>query len=126
MGEAFRLGGWGMFPTAIAGIVLVVAAASFAARPDRRRFTLAVWMHVVTLLAGMLGFVSGAIKTTVSASTLAPDSPGNIIIVGLGEAAHCLGMAIGPCVLGAIIVAIGLARDRARGKAEGALVDPLG
>jgi hypothetical protein len=128
MGEAFRLGGWGMFPTAIAGLLLVAAAAGFAARPDRRRFTLAIWMYVVTLLAGVLGFVAGAIKTTVSAQTLAPENPGMTVIVGLGEAAHCLGMAIGPCLLGSIIVAVGL--SRARGpvtKSEGgSLVDPLG
>lgn len=124
MGEAFRLGGWGMYPTLIVGVLLVGAAVGYARRPERRRLVLIVWLQALTLLVGTLGFVAGMIR----AARIAGESPAPsaTILVGLSEALHNVGLALGLVIIAGIGGAVGLARARraARGGAE--LVDPLG
>ena len=48
--EAFHLGGWGMYPTAIAGTVLVLAAAHYAWRPARLSLHSRRWPYLPPLL----------------------------------------------------------------------------
>ena len=126
MGEAFRLGGWGMYPTLVVGGLLVGAAAKFALQPERRRMLLVIWMQVLTMLVGTLGFVSGMIK----ASRIAAESgaPGETILVGFGEALNCVGLGLSLVILAGGIGALGLVRARrAAGPGEngGSLVDPF-
>src|SRR5262249_53909638 len=61
--EAFRLGGWGMFPTLIFGVLMIAATVRYAVRPERRFVPLQVTLGLLTLAAGCLGFVTGMIKT---------------------------------------------------------------
>jgi hypothetical protein len=120
MSEAFRLGGWGMFPTAIAGFLLIICAWRFAANPDRARLHLAKWLYLLTALAGMLGFTAGTIKTLLFASQHPANDAIALAMGGIGESANNLGMALGPMVLATIGIAIGHARRPA--KAD--LLDP--
>ena len=71
--EAFHRGGWGMYPTAIAGTVLVVTAAHYAWRPGRP--SLVIGLGVLTFLVSCLGFVTGVIKTTLAAGQMDPYQP---------------------------------------------------
>jgi hypothetical protein len=125
MGEAFRLGGWGMYPTLFIGFLLVGAAARYAWQPERHRLTLVIWMQVLTMLVGMLGFVSGMIKAATSAGDTS--RPNDALIQGFGEALHNVGLGLGFVVLAGVVGAIGLARRR-RGPGAGSgasLVDPF-
>jgi hypothetical protein len=123
MGEAFHHGGWGMYPTLVVGGLLVGAAAKFALQPERRRMLLVIWMQVLTMLVGTLGFVSGMIK----ASMAAGDDPeaGKLILVGFGEALNCVGLALALVVLGGAIGAFGLVRSRRAAGTGSSLVDPF-
>ena len=123
MSEAFRLGGWGMYPTLFIGILLVGAAARYARRPERHRLMLVIWMQVLTMLVGTFGFVSGMIKTAVSAGKT--PSPVDTLIQGFGESLHNIGLGLGFVVLAGIAGAIGLARCKRGAGNDGSLVDPF-
>jgi hypothetical protein len=121
MSEAFRLGGWGMYPTAVSGLILIVCAWRFAMSPQRARLGLVKWLYALTGLTGALGFVAGMIKTLIAAGQLPPDEAVRIAMIGLGESANNLGLVVGTMVVATIGVALGH-RKPAPG---GALVDPL-
>jgi len=123
MGEAFRLGGWGMYPTLFIGVLVVGAAVGYAWRPERQRLKLVVWMQVLTMLVGTFGFVSGMIKSAMSAGQT--PAPVETLIQGFGEALHNVALGLGFVVLAGIAGAIGLARGKRGAGKDGALVDPF-
>lgn len=123
MSEAFRQGGWGMYPTLFIGILLVGVAARYAWQPERRRLALIIWMQVLTLLVGTLGFVAGMIKSAVSVGDL--PAPGNTLIHGFGESLNNVGLALALVILAGIAGAIGLARRKRGAGSDGSLVDPF-
>jgi len=123
MGEAFRLGGWGMYPTLIVGGLLIGAAAQYVWQPDRHRLMLVIWMQVLTMLVGTCGFVSGMIKTAMSAGDM--PSPVDTLIQGFGESLHNVGLGLGLVVTAGIVGAFGLVRRKRGAGNDGALVDPL-
>ena len=127
MSEAFRLGGWGMYPTLIIGVLLVGAAARFAWRPERHRLTLIVWMQVLTMLVGTFGLVSGLIRASLLAGRTS--SPVDSVIQGFGEALHNVALALGLVVTAGIVGAIGLTRRKrgggGGGRNDASLVDPF-
>ena len=125
MVEAFRLGGFGMFPTAIAGLVLVAAAVRYARAPDARRLHLVRCLSVVVALVGTLGTTSGVIKAFFAAGGADPREMPGFVVTGIGEAAHCIALALMMLVAGWIATSIGayrLAPGQAGGGAE--LADP--
>jgi hypothetical protein len=64
--ELFRSGGWGMYPTAIVGVLLVVAAIHRALFPERNTGPLLRRLAALTALVSVLGFVTGVVKTLTS------------------------------------------------------------
>lgn len=117
MQEAFHQGGWGMFPTAFFGLVLLALAARYAMAPDRRRLFLVRHVSVLVGMAGVLGFLSGVIKTF---TTIPLEKP-QIAIYGVGESANNLALAAAMLVLARCITAFGAARDH---HSATELVDP--
>ena len=110
MGEAFRLGGWGMYPTALAGLVLVTVAIRYAAAPDPRRRALVRALAMLVFLTSCLGFVAGSIKTLIGASQMAGSDVVNVIAQGLGESLENVGLGLALLVIAGIAVAIGTSR----------------
>ena len=117
MGEAFRLGGWGMFPTSFIGLVLLAAAAMYWLKPDRRRRAVVRNLEVMTLMSGVLGFVTGVIKSFIAVG----DADPRFAIVGTGESLNNIGLALVILILARILITLGSARDKS-GPSE--LVDP--
>lgn len=127
MGEAFRLGGWGMYPTLFVGIVLVLAAGRFAMASGRARLAPIVGLGVLVALTSTLGFVTGIIKTTLAAAQMNDlNERGGTIVQGFGESLNNIAFGLCLLVLATLAVCIGLARGKAA-KPAGAseLVDPL-
>jgi hypothetical protein len=127
MGEAFRLGGWGMYPTLFVGLVLLVAAGRFAFAPAKGRLAPILGLGVLVTLTSTLGFVTGIINTTTHAGDVVdPGERGGMIVVGFGESLNNIGLGLCMLVLATFGVVVGLARSKANG-ARGAseLVDPL-
>lgn len=119
MQDAFHLGGWGMYPTTLFGLVLLVAAIQYARRPSARRLAVIRHLNTLVLMAGALGVVTGMIKTCLSV----PSDELHLVVVGFGESLNNVGLALVLVILARIVVTLGAARDP---EAEGELVDPRG
>ena len=105
--DAFHLGGWGMYPTTIIGLVLVATAL----RHPTQRIALVCTLSLLTALSGLLGFVTGVIKSFTSVAAVdARDAP-VAALVGVGESLCNIGLAL--VLLIAAWLAIAVARARA-------------
>ena len=109
MFEAFRMGGWGMFPTLIAGVLFIAAATRYAVRPERRFVPLQAALGLITLQIGALGFVTGMIKSFLAMDQVTPDKRW-IWMLGAGEALNCVGLALVLVVVGTLAAAVGAYR----------------
>ena len=117
--EAFHLGGFGMFPTAIFGLMLIAASIRYAGSPERRFIPLQVSLGVMTLAAGGFGFVTGLIKSALAIEGAGPDHRW-IWVVGMGEALNNVALALLLLTIAAIASSIGALRI-ARAPASSAL-----
>jgi hypothetical protein len=107
--EMFRLGGFGMIPTFLFGVLAVVASARFAFRPERRHVPLQVSLSTLTLAAGGLGFVTGLIKSLLAMGEVGPDERW-MWLLGAGEALHNLALALALLTLGGLAASVGALR----------------
>jgi hypothetical protein len=113
--EAFRMGGWGMYPTLFFGMLFTGAAVAYARSPERRRVLLLGMLSLLTFVSGVLGFVTGLI-VTLSYGAEDPE-PGKVIVMGTAESLHNVGLALALMVLGGAVASIGAFRA-SRGKPE--------
>jgi hypothetical protein len=126
MGESFRLGGWGMYPTALAGLVLVAAAFRCAHRPDAQRFRIVRHLSVLTGLVACLAFVSGVIRSFTCLDNLDPHDLGRPVI-GVGESLCNVGLGLVMLVIAWIATSVAAYRVGANANSEAAeLTDPHG
>ena len=109
MGEAFRAGGWGMFPTVIFGLSMVAASVKYAMAPERRFVPLQLSLGVLTLASGGLGFVMGLIKSFSAMGDVGPDKKW-LWMLGTGESLHDIALALGLCSLAGVAASIGALR----------------
>ncbi|AKF10118.1 hypothetical protein [Sandaracinus amylolyticus] len=105
--EAFRLGGWGMFPTLVFGLLAVAASLRYAVRPDTRFVPLLVSSSLLTLAAGSLGFVTGLIASSNYIAS-APDH--RVWLIGLGESLNNVALALILVGAGLVATTIGALR----------------
>lgn len=109
MREAFYLGGWGMYPTLVFGVLMVAASIRYAISPERRFVPLQVTLGVLTITAGVLGFVTGMIKVFLAMGEVQPDQRW-IWMLGAGEALNCVGLALCLTVLSMLAASVGAFR----------------
>jgi hypothetical protein len=119
--EAFHLGGWGMFPTTLFGVLLLAASIRYAFSPDKRFVPLQVSLGIITLASGGLGFVTGVIKSFMAIDGVGADMKW-IWMLGVGESLHNVAAAFALVTIGAIAASIGAYRiARAAPSAAGSL-----
>lgn len=116
--EAFRTGGWGMYPTTIIGVVLVATALRQAMRPEARRLAVVRGLSLLALLSGCLGFITGVIKTFTSLSSLEPHDAPVVALIGVGESLANIGLALVILIVAWIATTIGAARAARDGAPE--------
>ena len=125
MQEAFRIGGFGMYPTTMAGLFLVATAVQYARHPDRARLALVRALAVLTALAGALGFTTGMIKSWIAAGGVEGPDAIRYALVGTGESLTNVALAMILLVMAAIATCVGTYRARPGAHAGGAtLTDP--
>ncbi len=107
--DAFHLGGWGMFPTTLFGLALVLASVRYAVSPERRFVPLQVSLGIMTLAGGGLGFVTGLIKSALAIEGAGPDKRW-IWVVGMGEALNNVAVALALLTIAAIAASVGALR----------------
>ncbi len=123
MGNAFHLGGWGMYPTTIIGLVTLFTAFMYARDPDRRRYAVVKTLSIVVLLTSVLGFIVGTMKTFLGTADLPAGEGPSVALIGVGESLH--NIALGLCILVVtwIMVAVGASRAAVPASRED-LTDP--
>jgi len=122
MMEAFRLGGWGMYPTLIAGVLLVTMAIRYARKPEREVPPLLRQLSILTALVGTLGFITGVIHTFIACGGAAPNEIPIYVVVGTGESLCNVGLALVMLVAARAATSYGAYRSGSRGPAT--LHDP--
>jgi hypothetical protein len=110
MFEAFRLGGWPMFPTAFFGLLLIGVALRYAFEPSQRWVPLQIALGILTVTMGGLGFVAGLIMTTTHVSGLEAGKVNQIALEGFGESLNNLSLALACVALAALLASVGTAR----------------
>jgi hypothetical protein len=110
MGEAFHHGGWGMYPTTIFGLVLLVTAIRYAIAPDAVRSLVVRRLSLLTFISGCLGFTVGCIKTFMHATELPAVELGSTVVSGIGESLHNVALALCMLAIAGIAMAVGAAR----------------
>ena len=108
--EAFKLGGWGMFPTLICGLLTVAISVRYAVKPEKRLVPLLVTTNLMTVIAGMLGFVTGVITTAMYVGGIAKVDVPQIATIGVGESLHNIALALVLMMLAAIASTVGAFR----------------
>lgn len=109
MGDAFQAGGWGMFPTAAFGLLLLAATVRYAMSPERRFVPLQISLGIMTLTSGGLGFVAGLIKSFGAMGHVDADRKW-LWMLGTSESLHNVALALGLVTLGALAASIGALR----------------
>jgi hypothetical protein len=107
--EAFHMGGWGMFPTATFGLLLVAAALRYALTPERRLVPLVISLGLLTCASGGLGFVTGLIKSALAIEGAGPDKRW-IWVLGMGESLNNVALALALSTIAALAASIGALR----------------
>jgi len=121
MGEAFRIGGWGMYPTTIIGFILLGAALLYARQPTARRLRVIANLRLLTFLSGALGCVVGVIKSFTTLPEGKLDEVGKLAVIGVGESLSNIALALVILVVATILTTIGASRGPAD---DAELVDP--
>lgn len=108
MAEAFRLGGWGMYPILVFGVLFIGATLWYAVNPERKRLLLPGVMGLVTMTSAMLGFFTGVLKTLDGAANM-PNSI-QVAMIGVSESLNDLCFGFVWLVMGGLVVAAGAFR----------------
>jgi hypothetical protein len=113
----FTVGGWGMYPISVDGVLLLASALLLVLRPERRFVPVVVCLALLTLGAGVLGTVVGIVSTLHYVATT-PTGQVQTLIMGVAEASHCLVLAL-LIVLAALALAAIAAWRAARARTAG-------
>ena len=107
--NAFKLGGWGMWPTLFFGVLLVAAAVLYAVKPEKRFVPLMSAVGVMTLVSGLLGFIMGVINSFMHIGKVGPDER-YVALIGVAESLYNVVFAFIFVMLAAILAGVGVAR----------------
>jgi hypothetical protein len=106
----FRDGGWGMYPTAFFGFLLVASGLLLVLRPERRFLSLVIGLGVVTLGSGALGSTVGIVNTFRYLTRVPAADQLEIAALGCAESLNNLVLALILGVLTAVLASIAALR----------------
>ncbi|MDC0707739.1 hypothetical protein POL68_04590 [Stigmatella sp. ncwal1] len=107
MSDFFVAGGWGMYPTLLAGLGLLAASLQYARRPEKRYVPLMGALGLFTLSAGGLGFITGFMACLRGfAENEAVRNP-TVLALGLQEALHNIVLALLLGMVAALLASMG-------------------
>lgn len=118
MMDAFIAGGFGMYPTLVAGLALLAACVRYARRPESRYVPLMLCLGLFTLLAGALGFISGVITVLKAITGPLADAGPSVLYIGIQESLHNVALALLLTTLSALVASVGAWRLSQQVRAE--------
>jgi len=114
----FEAGGWGMYPTALFGFLLVASGVVLVLRPERRFARLVLSLFVATAGSGLLSTAVGIVKSFYYLEQV-PEAKRLVIgALGCAESLHNLVLAMMLVVLTALLAAVAAARTILAGPAR--------
>ena len=106
----WEAGGFGMYPTAIFGVLLIAASVGFAVFPERRFVPLVVSLSVVAVGSGLLGCTAGFITTFRYIQGVPEAKQHAITLMGISESLNNVALAFGFLVLATLVASGGALR----------------
>lgn len=110
MREIFCIGGVGMYPTALFGLLMIGAAVRYAFKPESRFIPLQITLAILTLFSGAFGFVTGLITSFSAMSGVPADANKWIPLIGAAESMYNLALALALVIFASIAASVGAAR----------------
>jgi hypothetical protein len=104
-------GGYGMYPVAFWGFLLLVYAGFYVLRPQERFLRAVAILAFMTLAAGMLGSCVGVMTAFRYAATVAPELAARSACYGSGMALHVLVLSLFLVIFGGMLTAVGSRRQ---------------
>ena len=108
--DAFRNGGWGMYPTSLLGAWALGRAMQAVVLERAQLWPSVRALQGATLAAGLLGFVTGIIRATQFIQEVPIENQVGIFLTGLGESASNVALALLLWVLTQLVMAVGSPR----------------
>jgi hypothetical protein len=105
--EMFHDGGWDMFPTAVAGLLLLAISLQFALAPQRRTVPILVAMNWLTMTCGSLGFIIGIITMCRPLSGPGIADASRIAFEGTAESLYDIAFALLIATVAAVAAVVG-------------------
>ncbi len=111
MREMFHIGGFGMYPTAAFGLLLIAVAIRYAIKPESRYIPLQITLGLLTLFSGALGFTTGIITSFSAMGGVPGDGSSKWIpLIGAAESLYNVALALALIIVGVIAASVGTAR----------------
>lgn len=107
--EMFRLGGFGMIPTFVFGLIAVATSVRYAVSLKPKLMSLMLALGSLTLASGALGFVAGMIKSFTAVGEVPADMRW-IWLIGTAESLHNLALAFALVAMMALAASVGAMR----------------
>jgi hypothetical protein len=107
MTDAFIAGGWGMYPTLLAGLALLGTTIQYALRPQSRFVPLMICLGFFTLFAGVLGFVTGVMSMLRGFADMPASEGTTVLYLGTYESLHNVALALLMIMFSTIAASIG-------------------
>lgn len=103
-------GGFGMYPVAFWGFLLLVYAGFYVLRPQERYLRATVFLAFMTLASGVFGTSIGVMTAFRYAATVAPELAARSACYGSAMAVHVVVLALLLVIVGGIVTGIGMRR----------------
>ena len=104
-------GGYGMYPVAFWGFLLLVYAGLYVLRPQERFLRAVAILAFMTLATGMLGTTVGVMTAFRYAATVAPELAARSACYGSGMALHVLVLSLFLVIFGGMLTGVGSRRQ---------------
>ncbi|WP_075006707.1 hypothetical protein [Stigmatella aurantiaca] len=105
--DFFVAGGWGMYPTLLAGLGLLATSFQYARRPEQRYVPLMTALGLFTMIAGGLGFVTGIMACLRGAAEMEAALNPTLLAFGVQEALHNIVLALLLSMGAALLASVG-------------------
>lgn len=112
--DFYESGGWGMYPTTLFGVALVLAACLYLLRPQARLVPIVVTTACLTIASGILGTATGLMHVFRYVQYVDAADAVKVAALGCGEAITNIVLALVLAILAGLVMLGGVVRRTLR------------